>query len=157
MTNNVISKKILEQINNNIEPIMTDYQISSDEFGMILEVLQNENMIKGLLQTKLGERYLVTNAKDARITLGGLAYLKDSELASKKMEQIKEILVQLDNGVKPESKGIGDEERYNGDLLDLMQDAELIENVNFTRTGNEILLIFGEKTTITDKGLNFIK
>lgn len=68
---------ILSEINKGeVEPTAKDYDLEVNDFGNILEMIQDKNVIKGFYSSK-SDKHHVVFLKNAKITLDGLGYIDD--------------------------------------------------------------------------------
>ena len=75
------------------EPRFTDYDINLDEFGDLVKLIQNDELIKGasVIQGGMGNHVQMVLLDSAKITMKGLNYLEENSLLSKTYIGLKEI------------------------------------------------------------------
>lgn len=85
---------ILKEIKGNkSEPKAEDYGLETAEFGDIVDMMLDENLIKGASVSRGGggNVALIVFLKDAKITIKGLDYLEDHSAWAKTYKGLKEV------------------------------------------------------------------
>lgn len=85
---------ILKEIEQGNEPKSQDYEISLEDFGTIVEMMQSNGLIKGAFVQRAGRgnviAYVFTNK--ATIEMKGLDYLEENSTWAKTYRGIKEVV-----------------------------------------------------------------
>ena len=85
---------ILKEIEQGNEPKYTDYDIELEDFGSVLEMMQEGQLIKGAKVQRAGQGnkivYAFTN--QAKIQMEGLNYLEENSAWAKTYKGLKEIV-----------------------------------------------------------------
>ena len=83
--------KEIEKVEN--KPKDSDYEISKDEFGDLIEIIDNEDLIKGasVLRGGIVNHVQAVLLQSAKITMKGLDYLEENSTLSKTYRGLKEI------------------------------------------------------------------
>lgn len=68
-----------------------DYGIAREEFGNIVEMIQDEGLIKGAAFSRARGKILITHLKTAKVTMKGISYLEDNNKWAKTYKGLKEI------------------------------------------------------------------
>ncbi|GAB0170534.1 YjcQ family protein [Lysinibacillus sp. CTST325] len=85
---------ILKEIEQENEPKSQDYEISLEEFGTVVEMMQSDGLIKGALVQRGGRGNGVVYAftHKAKIEMKGLTYLEENSTWAKAYKGIKEVV-----------------------------------------------------------------
>ena len=73
--------KILEGLNNGVEPKFNDYDVDKDTFGDVVELMQNEGLISGATVTRggMGSKVMIVFLNHAKVEMSGLNYLEENK------------------------------------------------------------------------------
>lgn len=85
---------ILKEIEQGNEPKSKDYEIQLEEFGIVLEMMQNDGLIRGALVKRagIGNNIVYAFTHNARIEMKGLDYLEENSGWAKAYKGIKELV-----------------------------------------------------------------
>lgn len=77
----------------NFEPKATDYEISEAEFGDVVDMMENDGLIKGSAVTRggRGNEAKVVFLNTVKVTIKGLDYLEENSKWAKTYKGLKEI------------------------------------------------------------------
>lgn len=89
----IIYSLLKEIENNEVEPKAKDYGISITEFGDIIDMIEEEGLIKGSEVTRGGQgnKELIIYLDQAKISMKGLNYLEENSSFAKTYRGLKEI------------------------------------------------------------------
>lgn len=83
---------ILTEINKGeVEPKAEDYGLDTEEFGNIVEMIQDEKLIKGAVFSHAKGKILITFLNTAKVTMKGMDYLEENSTWGKTYKGLKEI------------------------------------------------------------------
>lgn len=83
---------ILTEINKGeVEPKSADYGLNEEEFGDIVEIMQDEGLIKGAAFSRVKGKIVITFLNTAKVTMKGMDYLEENGKWGKTYKGLKEI------------------------------------------------------------------
>lgn len=94
MNKKKIIYSILKELNDDNTQLKSEtYNISREEFGSLLEMMQDENLIKDTIITRAGQgnKIIFIHLTNTKIKLKGIDYLEDNSSLAKTYKGLKEI------------------------------------------------------------------
>lgn len=94
MNKKKIIYSILKELNDDNTQLKSEtYNISSEEFGSLLEMMQDENLIKDTIITRAGQgnKVIFIHLANTKIKLRGIDYLETNSSLAKTYKGLKEI------------------------------------------------------------------